>query len=146
MKHLRFAKQRFDSSADPIAKVALMLLPLATPLAFIGSDERHPPADRDRAKMLLKKLDSKFCLTIIGVSADWGIVTQAFLRLFDHTSHDIAKTYREIESFKKVLRALFFEGRVFYGGRDIQAAVGAALKKEDQLPAVGGYFGKEGVS
>ena len=38
LKHLRFAKQRFDSSADPIAKVAFMLLPLATMLAFIESD------------------------------------------------------------------------------------------------------------
>ena len=144
LKHLRFAKQRFDSSADPMAKVALMLLPLATLLAFIGSDERHKPAMRDRAKMILKKLDSKFCLTI-AVSADWGLICQAFLRLFDQTSHDIAKTYHEIESFKKVLRALFLKGRVFYGSRDIQLAVGNALSKDDALPAIGGYFGEAGV-
>ena len=71
MKHLQFAKQHFDSSADPITKVAVMLLPLATLLAFVGSDERHNAAMRGRAKMILKKLDSKFCLTI-AVSADWG--------------------------------------------------------------------------
>ena len=82
LKHMRFAKQRFDSAADPIAKVAFMLLPLATMLAYIGSDERHKLAARQRAKELLKKLDSKFSLAI-GVSADWGLVTQAFIRLFD---------------------------------------------------------------
>ena len=81
LEHLRFAKQRFDSSADPLAKVAFMLLPIATLLAYIGSDNRHKNVDRARAKKLLKKLDSKFALAI-AVSADWGIVCQAFLRLF----------------------------------------------------------------
>ena len=77
LKHLSFAKIRFDSSADPCAKVAFMLLPLAVMLAFIGSDERSKTEVRERAKKLLKRLDSKFALGI-GVSADWGLVTQAF--------------------------------------------------------------------
>ena len=34
LKHLRFAKHRFDSTADPMAKVGFMLLPLATILAL----------------------------------------------------------------------------------------------------------------
>ena len=54
LKHLRFAKQRFDSVADPMAKVAFMLLPLGTLLAFIGSDERHNRDMRARALELLK--------------------------------------------------------------------------------------------
>ena len=112
LKHLRFAKQRFDSSADPVAKVAFMLLPLATMLAYIGSDERHKPCDRERAKTLLKKLDSKFALAI-GVSADWGLVTQAFLRIFDKSAHDIAKTDSEIRAFEKVMRVLFAQGAYF---------------------------------
>ena len=105
LRHLRFAKQRFDSVADPMAKVAFMLLPLGTLLAFIGSDERHKPDMRARALKLLKKLDSNIAL-VIGLSADWGIVTQAFLRLFDKTSHDIAKTHAEIDAFKTTLRVL----------------------------------------
>ena len=139
LKHLRFAKQRFDSSADPIAKVALMLLPLATMLAFIGSDERHKPCDRARAKETLKKLDSKFALAI-GVCADWGLVTQAFLRLFDKNDHDIAKTYGEIRSFKITLKTLFDQGGVFSSrshGQNIRPT---------NLPAIGGYFGAEGVT
>ena len=146
LKHLRFAKQRFDSVADPMAKVAFMLLPLGTLLAFIGSDERHHRDMRARALKLLKKLDSKFALAI-GLSADWGIVTQAFLRLFDKTSHDIAKTHAEIAAFKTVLRVLFEEGNVFYRrdfpGIDGQPA--AATRASSSLPAIGGYLRSEGV-
>ena len=58
LKHLSFAKQRFESSADPMAKVAFMLLPLATMLAYISSDERSKVCDRTRSKNLLKKLTS----------------------------------------------------------------------------------------
>ena len=138
LKHLRFAKQRFDSSADPMAKVAFMLLPLATLLAFIGSDERHKPCDRERAKSLLKKLDSRFALAI-GVSADWGLVCQAFLRLFDKTDHDIAKTHSEIHAFKEALRILFDEGGVF-SSRGTRHGV-----EGKRLPAIGGHLGIAGV-
>ena len=107
LEHLRFAKQRFDSSADPMAKVAFMLLPIATLLAFIGSDNRHKKEDRARAKKWLKKLTSKFA-----VSADWGIVCQAFLRLFDKQIHDVAKTHGEIRAFKLTLKIWFLKGDI----------------------------------
>ena len=95
-----------------MAKVAFMPLPLATMLAFIGSDERHKPCDRDRAKAMLKKLDSKFALAV-GVCADWGLVTLAFIRLFDKNEHEIAKAKSEIDSLKKVLKILLAEGVIF---------------------------------
>ena len=41
-KCLAFAKQRFDSTAEPVAKMALMLVPIAVLLAYIGSDVRRP--------------------------------------------------------------------------------------------------------
>ena len=40
LRHVSFAKQRFDSTADPVAKVALMILPVAVLLAHIASDMR----------------------------------------------------------------------------------------------------------
>ena len=61
LKHLSFAKQRFESSADPMAKVVFMLLPLATMLAYIASDERSKVCDRTRSKNLLKKIDQQVC-------------------------------------------------------------------------------------
>ena len=70
-------------------KIALMLVPIAVLLSYIGSDKRHANDKRERAVSLLKKMNAKFCLAL-GLSADWGIVTQAFLRLFDQSDHDIA--------------------------------------------------------
>ena len=58
LDHLRFPKLRFDSSADPMPKVFFPLLPIATLLAYIGSDNRHKKEDRPRARNALKKLDS----------------------------------------------------------------------------------------
>ncbi len=71
MRNVAFAKQRFDSAADPVGKIALMLLLAATMLAYIASDRRHDRPMRERATDLLRKLDSRLC-TAIGVPADWG--------------------------------------------------------------------------
>ena len=68
IKDFAFAKQRFESTAGPVGKIALMLLPVATLLAHVASDRRHETEQRERAEALLQKLDSKFCLAI-GVSA-----------------------------------------------------------------------------
>ena len=38
LRNLAFAKQRFDSKAGPVGKMALILLPAATLLACIASD------------------------------------------------------------------------------------------------------------
>ena len=115
VRSLAFAKQRFDSTAGPVGKIALMLLPMATLLAYIASDRRHERGQRDRASALLRKFGSKFC-TAVGVSADWGIICTWFLRLFDVASHDIAKSRSEIDCMIETLDAVFMEGRVFDGG------------------------------
>ena len=81
IRNVAFAKQRFDSTAGPVGKMALMLLPAATLLAYIASDRRHESEQRERATALLKKLDTKFCMAV-GVSADWGIICNWFLRRF----------------------------------------------------------------
>ena len=52
---MAFAKQRFDSTAGPVGKMALMLLPAATLLAYIASDGRCEKEQRDRATTLLRK-------------------------------------------------------------------------------------------
>ena len=96
-KCLAFAKQRFDSSAEPVVKMALMLVPICVLLAYIGSDMRHAKDKRDRALALLKRLNARFCLSL-GLSADWGIITQAFLRLFDQADHDISESVAHIEA------------------------------------------------
>ena len=64
LKQLRFAKQRFNSAAGPVAKVAFMLLPIATLLAMSSADQRRNRDDRARAKALLRKLQSNVCLAL----------------------------------------------------------------------------------
>ena len=62
LKHLPFAKQRFNFAADPVAKVAIMLLPVATLLAMPSADQRCKHEERERAEVpLLRKLQSTFC-------------------------------------------------------------------------------------
>ena len=70
-----------------------MLLPLATLLSYIGSDMRHDAEQRSKALRLLKMFDTEFCIGL-GLSADWGLGCQAFLRLFDCAEHDIANLRR----------------------------------------------------
>ena len=55
LRNVAFAKQRWDSTAGPVAKLALMLLPAATLLAHIASDRRRERDQRERATALLKQ-------------------------------------------------------------------------------------------
>ena len=135
LRNVAFAKQRFDSTAGPVGKLALMLLPVATLLAHVASDRRHEKDQRERATALLRTLDTKFC-TAIGVSADWGIVCNWFLRLFDVAFHDIAKSRSEIDSMIETLDAVFLQGRVFQQLllTDHDAPSGVSVAAEEPLP------------
>ena len=136
LKHLRFAKQRFNSCADPVAKVAFMLLPIATLLAMASADQRRKREERERAEQLLRRFESKLCLAI-GLSADWGIICEAFLRLFDKRGHDIAKSASEISNFKHVIKTLLIDGYIFYN-QEVSTVT-------TNLPAIGGDLGKDCV-
>jgi hypothetical protein len=124
-----FAKQRFDSTTDPCAKAALMALPVATVLAFTASDMRVKPHLRKSARESLEFMTSKN-VRGLSLSADWGIVWEAFLRLFDAGDHDIAESSEEIEGLIAVIQRLFVEGAVFQD-RVWQGPVA-------QQPAIGG--------
>ena len=139
LKHVSFAKQRFDSTADPVAKVALMILPVAVLLAYVSSDVRHERDQRSRAETLLRKLDTKFCAAI-GVSADWGLICTWFLRLFDKVSHDIAMSRSDIDCMIETLDACFLEGRVFQrlfddaGSAATRSALAGHVAEGESLP------------
>ena len=77
LKHLAWAKQRFDSFADPCAKLSCMLLPVCVLLAFIASDERSDGKRRARAAILLGLFTPKFCIAL-GLSADYGLLCTDF--------------------------------------------------------------------
>ena len=73
---------------------------------------------------MLKLFKPLFC-EAVGASADWGLVTLAFTRLFDSRNHDISCTTRELETFFEVIDACFRRGGIFTF-RDADAATAAA--------------------
>ena len=109
MKHFAFAKHRFDSTVDPKAKVALLLLPLCVLWAVLASDNRTKKEKREAARQALKFVDSMNAMAL-GVSADWGILFEAFLRIFDTDDHDIAATTPQVDEFKELLQKLTVDG------------------------------------
>ena len=113
LTHLAFAKQRMDSCADPLAKVSMMLLPIAVLLSLISSDERNKKEQRIGAAKLLAKFKPKFTHAL-GVSADWGLISEWFLRLFDSKDHDISNSVDEEEEFAKIFESVFVNGGVFH--------------------------------
>ena len=114
LRHLSFARQRMDSSSDPLAKICCMLLPVALLLSLISCDERCLKDQRDRAIEMLKQFKPKFMLQA-GVAADWGLVGTAFLRLFDKLDHDIACSEEEVIEFYQTITSCFIKG-VFFSG------------------------------
>jgi hypothetical protein len=112
LEHLAYAKVRMDSTADPPAKLCLMLMPIAYMLSFIAADERINGAQRARACEVLATCQPKFCIGA-GVSADWGLICIAFLRLFDRLNHDISNSADEMEDFFGTVDACFIRGGVF---------------------------------
>jgi hypothetical protein len=124
LKHFGFAKQRMDSSVNPIAKVAMLLLVVCTMLALRASDERNKTDMRKNARHLLEQFKAPFC-EALGASADWGILYEAFLRKFDQRDHDISCTCREVAEYLSLLDACFRKGGIFVH-RDSEAAMGSA--------------------
>ena len=112
LKDFNFAKQRFDSTVDPAAKLALQLLPVTIVLAIVASDPRNTKERRGYAERCFSFLKSKF-VTALGISADWGIVWEVLLRLFDHDDHDIAASWDQLGAHIGLLRLLFLEGGLF---------------------------------
>ena len=133
LNHLAYAKIRMDSAADPLAKLCLMLMPVALLLSFISADERCKPEQRKRAQEVLSKFQPKFLIGA-GVSADWGLICMAFLRLFDRLNHDISNSADELKDFCETIEACFIQGGVFCrtptlasGGGDSQPAAAAFI-------------------
>jgi len=112
LESFAFAKHRFESTVDPCAKLALMVLPVATVCAFQASDSRVKLEPRKRAKAGLEFLTSKN-VSGLGLSADWAIVWEVFLRLFDGADHDIAGSSEEIQALIETIERLFVQGAVF---------------------------------
>ena len=95
--------------ADPVAKTAVMLLPICTLLSTISCDHRVSKEKKERAASALQLFTPKFCLSL-GALADYGVITQSFIRKFDSLHHDIAASERELLHFERKMRKIFVDG------------------------------------
>ena len=95
--------------ADPVAKTALMLLPICTLLSTVSCDLRVKKEKRERAAQALQLFTPKFCLSL-GALADYGLLSAAFIRKYDALHHDIAASEGELLHFEKQMRRVFVEG------------------------------------
>ena len=86
--------------ADPVAKTALMLLPICTLLSTVSCDQRVNKEKRERAAQALQLFTPKFCLSL-GALADYGLLSAAFIRKYDALHHDIAASEGELLHFEK---------------------------------------------
>jgi hypothetical protein len=128
-KHLAFAKHRMDSCADPLAKVCMLLLPIAILLSLVSCDARNQKEQRERASALLTKFQPKFMMAT-GVSADWGLIAADFLNLFDAGDHDISNSADEEDAFDKIFRSVFIRGGVFHETRPETASASGEVAAE----------------
>ena len=137
LRHFSFARQRFESSADPLAKFCLLLMPVCLLLSFKSNDQRCKKEERDRAATMLANFKPKFLLAA-GIAADFGLITTRFLRLFDKARHDVANSMDELEEFSDTINACFIENRILCPlprpARESEAARGASQHGQPVAP------------
>ena len=95
-----------------MAKAALTLMPICTVLSMTSCDQRASNVVRERACHALQLFKPRFCMCL-GLAADFGLVCQRFLRIFDQGDHDIARSEAALRSFADELKALFLDGWIF---------------------------------
>ena len=120
-----------------------MLMPIALLLAFIASDERCTKEQREGAACMLKTMQPKFMLAA-GIAADWGLISNQFLRLFDRCNHDIANSYDELQDFVNTVHACFIEGGLFMKTQALPPASGGTGSTPAKSPAVPASAGGTG--
>ena len=98
LKTLSWAPQRWNSESTPLRRFAALLLPIALLLAIQSTDQRQSKPFRQKCHNLLSKFQPAF-LVNVGLQADYSAELLRFLRIFDCSDHDPAKTYREKSNF-----------------------------------------------
>lgn len=110
-KCLQYAKQRFDSAATPLRQFCCLLVAIAMLLAHTASDSRAKSEVRDRARRRLRELP-RHVLTV-GLCASYAEEGIRFVRMFDKSQHDPARTWTQLMEFTERMRLLFLEGHIW---------------------------------
>ena len=124
MKHLRFAKPRFESFVGPRRKYIRLIKAMCMLLCSVAGDPRAEKAKRDRAEAALDAMTGADIIAH-GLAGDYGEVCLSCLRLFDRNWHDPARTLGQKEDFVHVQTTLFLEGHILAAARPPDARVQA---------------------
>ena len=111
LRHLSFAKQRFDSAAAPARKYCCLLSAIALLPIAIAADARLDGAVQRRAQRLLDLMTPRHIVTA-GLFADYTAETLRFVRRFDVDDHDLAGTLNQKRHFLQRMRLLFKQAHV----------------------------------
>lgn len=112
LKHLSFAKQRFDSFVGPRRKYICLLQAIVMLLCGIAGDPRQKKAIRDRAEAALDAITPADTLAC-GMAADFAEECLAFIRCFDVGEHDCALSPSQRRKFQRALKILFLDGYIY---------------------------------
>ena len=121
LRHLSFAKQRFDSATGPARKFCCLLSAIVILLVTVAADRRLKNAQRSRAQTLIDDMTPARIMTA-GLFADYMAECSSFFRQYEKTDHDIALSYGQKHRFLKRLKVLFRDGYVL---ADMASAVEA---------------------
>ena len=94
LRHLSFAKQRFDSATGPARKFCCLLSSIVILLATMAGDRRLPETSRSRAQTLIDDMTPARIMTA-GMFADYMAECSSFFRQCEKTDHDVAKSYSQ---------------------------------------------------
>ena len=116
LRHMSFAKQRFDSYAEPLRKFCCLIRAIAMLLAQVAADPRNDFGMRQRADNILQSMTPSELFTA-GITADYAAETLDFVQRFDVDDHDPAVTPREVRHFIRRMRLLFSEAHILTTSR-----------------------------
>ena len=92
LRHVAFVQPRFESFVAPRRRYVCLLRAIAMVLATKAGDARQGSDVQRRAEAALAAMAKSEDCFVAGLAADYGEVCLEFLRKFDVTDHDPART------------------------------------------------------
>lgn len=111
LRHLSFAQQRWDSTAEPHRKLCCLVVPITMLLAVQVTDDRLDAKTRQRAQQTLDDLTPSALITS-GLTADYTTECLRYIRKLEPASYDPARLVHDKQDFKQRMTTLFLEAHV----------------------------------
>ena len=135
LRHLSFAKQRYESYAAPQRHWCCLLSAVALVLAVRASDCRRSAKERAEYATRLTSIGPALGINS-GLSADWGMQCRSLISKFDVTDHDPAKTERQVSDWLHKARTLFQDGQILSESNEGRTCTAIAVQSLMEAPDI----------